>query len=134
VRLVEAAQHGIDARLIALPLPTEPRDDIAVESAAAQRLKWRPNAAKAVLLMTDAPPHEKNVAATIEAAQPLRSRGVQIVPVAASGVDDTAQYVLRTMAALAQGRYIFLTDDSGVGDEHAEPGRPCPSRLSSPLY
>lgn len=93
--------------------------------AAAQQLQWRPDAAKAVLLVTDAPPHPEKVAATIEAAGQLRSRGVQIVPVAASGVEDTAQYVLRTMAALTQGRYIFLTDDSGVGDSHAEPDVAC---------
>jgi hypothetical protein len=55
----------------------------------------------------------------------LRSRGVQIVPVAASGVEDSAQYVLRSMAAVTQGRYIFLTDDSGVGDSHAEPDVAC---------
>ena len=29
------------------------------------------------------------------------------------------------MAALTQGRYIFLTDDSGVGNSHAEPDVAC---------
>lgn len=92
---------------------------------AATRLQWRPDAAKAVLLVADAPPHDDDIAAAMTAAQTLRSRGVQIVPVAASGVDDTAQYVMRTMAALTQGRYVFLTDDSGVGDAHAEPDVAC---------
>lgn len=92
---------------------------------AAGQLQWRADAAKAVLLVTDAPPHAENVAGTIEAAQRLRERGVQVVPVAASGVEDTAQYVLRTAAVLTQGRYIFLTDDSGVGDAHAEPDVAC---------
>lgn len=92
---------------------------------AAGRLQWRADAAKALLLVTDAPPHAENVPATIAAAQRLRARGVQIVPVAASGVEDSAQYVLRTAAVLTQGRYIFLTDDSGVGDAHAEPDVAC---------
>lgn len=92
---------------------------------AATRLQWRPNAAKALLLVTDAPPHEDAVASTLTTTQGLRAAGVQIVPVAASGVDDTAQYVLRTMAAMTQGRYVFLTDDSGVGDTHAEPDVAC---------
>jgi hypothetical protein len=91
----------------------------------AERLQWRPDAVKALLLVTDAPPHEDKVARTLDATQHLRMRGIQIVPVAASGVDDTAQYVMRTMAALTQGRYIFLTDDSGVGDAHAEPDVAC---------
>lgn len=93
--------------------------------AEAGRLQWRPDAAKAVLLVTDAPPHEDAIGATLDATQVLRSRGVQIVPVAASGVEDSAQYVMRSMAALTQGRYIFLTDDSGVGDSHAEPDVAC---------
>lgn len=93
--------------------------------AEAGRLQWRADAAKAVLLVTDAPPHEEAIGVTLDATQALRSRGVQIVPVAASGVEDSAQYVLRSMAALTQGRYIFLTDDSGVGNSHAEPDVAC---------
>ena len=93
--------------------------------AAATRLQWRADAAKALVLVTDAPPHEEGLAATLTTANALRSAGVQIVPVAASGVEDTAQYVLRTMAAMTQGRYVFLTDDSGVGDPHAEPDVAC---------
>jgi Mg-chelatase subunit ChlD len=93
--------------------------------AAAGRMQWRPDAAKALLFVADAPPHEEAMAATFAAAEKLRSRGVQIVPVAASGVEDSAQYVMRSMAALTQGRYIFLTDDSGVGNPHAEPDLAC---------
>ncbi len=93
--------------------------------AAAERMQWRPDAAKAMLLVADAPPHEEAIAPTLAATERLRSRGVQIVPVAASGVEDSAQYVMRTMAALTQGRYIFLTDDSGVGNPHAEPDLAC---------
>jgi len=93
--------------------------------AAAAKLDWRPSAAKALVLLTDAPPHDGDVAPAFEATARLRSAGVQIVPVAASGVDDTAQYVLRAFAAVTQGRYIFLTDDSGIGESHAEPDAAC---------
>ena len=93
--------------------------------AAAAAMQWRPGAAKAVLLVADAPPHEDGLESTLASTERLRSMGVQIVPVAASGVEDTAQYVMRTMAALTQGRYIFLTDDSGVGNPHAEPDVAC---------
>ena len=93
--------------------------------AAAERMQWRPEAAKAMLLVADAPPHDEAIPATLRAVQDLRSHGVQIVPVAASGAEDTAEYVMRTMAVLTQGRYIFLTDDSGVGNPHAEPDVSC---------
>jgi Mg-chelatase subunit ChlD len=92
---------------------------------AAERMQWRTDAAKALLLVADAPPHEDAIPATLTAAEKLRSRGVQIVPVAASGVEENAEYVMRTMAALTQGRYIFLTDDSGIGNPHAEPDVAC---------
>jgi hypothetical protein len=32
---------------------------------------------------------------------------------------------MRAAAQLTQGRYLFLTDDSGVGGEHKEPSIPC---------
>ena len=93
--------------------------------AAAGRMQWRPGAAKAMLLVADAPPHAEALAPTLASTQKLRALGVQVVPVAASGVEHSAEYVMRTMAALTQGRYIFLTDDSGVGNSHAEPNLAC---------
>jgi len=92
---------------------------------AAGRMQWRADAAKALLLVADAPPHREGIAATIDAAERLRARGVHIVPIAASGVEDSAQYVMRAMAVLTQSRYIFLTDDSGIGNAHAEPDIAC---------
>ena len=32
---------------------------------------------------------------------------------------------MRAAAQLTGGRHIFLTDDSGVGNQHAEPSIPC---------
>ena len=32
---------------------------------------------------------------------------------------------MRAMAAVTQSRYIFLTDDSGIGNPHAEPDVDC---------
>ncbi|MGV3482702.1 MAG: vWA domain-containing protein [Sphingobium sp.] len=98
---------------------------VAQAMAAAERMEWRPGAAKAILLVADAPPHEEDFGPTLASTERLRARGVQIVPVAASGVEESAEYVMRTMAALTQGRYIFLTDDSGVGNPHAEPNLAC---------
>jgi len=91
----------------------------------ANRFDWREDAAKVLLHVADAPPHAERAAAAWEQALALRSRGVHIVPVAASGVADDAQYLMRSMAALTQGRYLFLTDDSGVGLPHDEPDVPC---------
>ncbi|QIL21409.1 vWA domain-containing protein [Thermomonas sp. HDW16] len=91
----------------------------------ANRFDWRKDATKVMLHVADAPPHDELADEAWEQARALRARGVHIVPVAASGVADEAQYLMRSMAALTQSRYIFLTDDSGVGLPHAEPDVPC---------
>ena len=86
---------------------------------------WRPDAVKSLLLVADAPPHDENVALTWRATEHLRAQRVHIVPVAASGVADKAEYVMRAMAAATQSRYTFLTDDSGIGNPHAAPAIDC---------
>lgn len=88
-------------------------------------LDWRPDAVKSLLLVADAPPHDDKVGLTWRAAEVARAKRIHIVPVAASGVADTAEYAMRAMAALTQSRYIFLTDDSGVGNPHAPPAVDC---------
>jgi Mg-chelatase subunit ChlD len=86
---------------------------------------WRPDAVKSLLLVADAPPHDNLQGRAFIAAEAARARRIQIVPVAASGVDDRAEYFMRAVAAATQSRYIFLTDDSGIGNPHAEPDVDC---------
>jgi Mg-chelatase subunit ChlD len=88
-------------------------------------LNWRNDAVKSMLLVADAPPHSGDVPLTWTATEVARAKRIQIVPVAASGVDDAAQYIMRAMAAATQSRYAFLTDDSGIGNAHAEPSVDC---------
>jgi hypothetical protein len=97
--------------------------DLALARAVAQ--DWRPDAVKSLLLVADAPPHDENIGKAWRAAEAARAGRIQIVPVAASGVADTAEYVMRAMAAATQSRYIFLTDDSGIGNPHAPPAVDC---------
>jgi len=90
-------------------------------------LSWRaePNVAKLMFFVADAPQHtgtEPRVKAAVEAAV---QKNVHVYPVAASGVDASAELTLREAAQYTGGRYLFLTDDSGVGNTHAEPHIPC---------
>lgn len=87
--------------------------------------EWRDDAVKTLLLVADAPPHDRDIATTWLAAKHLRHERVHIVPVGASGVAETAEYVMRAMAAATQSRYTFLTDDSGIGNPHAPPAIDC---------
>jgi von Willebrand factor type A domain len=92
---------------------------------AAMKLNWRANSTKIALLVADAPPHESGITATWNSALLARKNQIHIVPVAASGVDKKAEFLMRSMAAVTNSRYIFLTDDSGVGNSHAEPTADC---------
>lgn len=87
--------------------------------------EWREDAVKTLLLVADAPPHNADIPLTWLAAEHLRKNRVHIVPVGASGVADTAEYVMRAMAAVTQSRYTFLTEDSGIGNPKAPPAIDC---------
>lgn len=95
---------------------------------AALQQHWRtaqPEVAKLVFWVADAPPHagEGNALAAL-ARQAARSQ-IHVYPIASSGIDDATEYQMRATAQLTGGRYIFLTDDSGIGSSHAEPHIPC---------
>ncbi|MEL6616392.1 MAG: carboxypeptidase-like regulatory domain-containing protein, partial [Bacteroidota bacterium] len=92
---------------------------------AALDLDWRPSATRLLFLVADAPPHDGHIATTMDHVREARASGIRIYPLAASGVGDTAELVMRTAAALTQGRHLFLTDDSGVGNTHQEPKVEC---------
>ena len=87
--------------------------------------EWREDAIKVNMLVADAPPHDGDISATWDSALISRSRGIHIVPLAASGVDKTAEFLMRGMAQMTNGRFMFLTDDSGIGNPHAEPTVDC---------
>ena len=91
----------------------------------AAQLNWRDDAVKSLLLVGDAPPHDRDVPQTWLAAEHLRAERVHVIPVGASGVADVAEYIMRAMAAATQSRYTFLTDDSGIGNPHAKPAIDC---------
>lgn len=88
-------------------------------------LDWRRDAVRVAMLVADAPPHTEDLAATWAVANDAREGRIHILPVAASGVAEDAEYVMRGMAALTDSRYLFLTDDSGVGLPHEAPTVKC---------
>lgn len=89
------------------------------------KFEWREDAVKINMLVADAPPHDGDISETWDSALFSRSRGIHIVPLAASGIDPTAEFLMRAMGQITGGRYLFLTDDSGIGNPHAEPTVDC---------
>ena len=89
-----------------------------------QKLSWDEDApAKLVFLILDAPAHlnESVISSMHKSITAFAGQGIKIIPVAASGVDKSCEFMLRFFAISTGGTYAFLTDDSGVGGSHIAP-------------
>jgi Mg-chelatase subunit ChlD len=99
-------------------------EDMNAGLEAMMRQGWSRDAVPQMLfLLADAPPQQ--YAGTDytyhEAIADAAAKGIAIFPVAASGVDKPTEFLFRAMAVMTGGKYVFLTDDSGVGESHEEP-------------
>lgn len=85
---------------------------------------WNDNASARILfLLLDAPPHyTQEVISSLELNLiKAAEKGIKIIPITASGIDKATEYLMRSFAILTNGTYVFITDDSGVGNNHLEP-------------
>jgi len=95
--------------------------------AAMNALSWRsdPDVARLAFWIADAPAHDDKGPAMAQDFAASRQRDIHLYPVSASGTDDLLELTMRSGAQLTGGRYLFLTNDSGIGDPHKEPEIPC---------
>jgi len=99
----------------------------AVEEAldnAVSKHSWSESAkARLLFLVLDAPPHytKARVEKLQEVVKKASANGIRIIPVASSGVDKETEFLLRCLGISTGGTYIFLTDDSGIGESHIQP-------------
>ena len=88
-------------------------------------LSWNTEArARVAFLVLDAPAHIDHdgvVASLRTSIRQFAARGIRIIPVLASTWDKTTEFMCRDFAIVTNGTYVFLTDDSGVGDSHLIP-------------
>ncbi len=90
---------------------------------AISELQWS-DAAKTriAFLLLDAPPHY-----TPEIKESLHNslskaaeKGIKIIPISASGIDKETEFLMRFFSIATNGTYVFITNDSGIGNEHLE--------------
>ena len=84
-------------------------------------LSWNASArARIAFLILDAPAHHNsNVIESLQNSIKLYAKhGIKLIPVAASGVDKDTEFMLRFFDLATGGTYVFLTDDSGIGNSH----------------
>lgn len=95
----------------------------ALEEAIYQQ-KWSENAiARIIFLVLDAPPHENpeviaDLKAQIRAAAKM---GIKIIPITASGIDRSTEFIMKSIAMSTGATYSFITDHSGIGGSHLAP-------------
>jgi hypothetical protein len=97
--------------------------DIALSEAVGKN--WNNDSATRIIFhVCDAPPHSNDQGVQTlyySAIKTAAQKGIRIIPVASSGIDLATEYLLRQEALMTGGTYIFLTDDSGIGNAHLSP-------------
>lgn len=85
-------------------------------------LQWSESATKLAFMVLDAPPHySQDVIKQIhQLTAQAASKGIHLIPVVASGIDKETEFLMRYMAIASNGTYVFITDDSGIGNAHLE--------------
>ncbi|WP_373522958.1 VWA domain-containing protein [Aquiflexum sp.] len=87
-------------------------------------LQWSSFAKTRLLfLVLDAPPHHRpdvllNLQKSIKTAA---AKGIKIIPITASGIDKETEFLMRFFAVSTNGTYVFITNHSGIGNDHLEP-------------
>lgn len=88
---------------------------------ALQELAWNEQATcKLAFLLLDAPAHHNNnvIKSLHKSVQTFAKNGIKIIPIAASGADENTEFMSRFFAIATGGTYVFITNDSGVGNDH----------------
>ncbi len=82
---------------------------------------WDKDSIKLAFLIFDAPPHSETSDKIYETVKRASEMGVHFVPVVSSNAERDTELFGRALAICTNGQYVFLTDDSGIGESHLEP-------------
>jgi hypothetical protein len=86
-------------------------------------LNWSTNArARILFLLLDAPPHyEPGIINDLHTyIKEAAKKGIKIIPITASGIDKETEFLMRYFSIKTNGTYVFITNHSGIGDNHLE--------------
>ena len=87
-------------------------------------LQWSTNAmSRVVFMVLDAPPHHETqiISEMNELIAFASQKGIKLIPVVASGIDKETEFLMRYTAIATNGTYVFITNHSGIGNDHLEP-------------
>ncbi|MCC6818492.1 MAG: T9SS type A sorting domain-containing protein [Bacteroidia bacterium] len=79
---------------------------------------------KILFILLDAPPHsnvEAHKAKIRKSIEKAAKMGIRIIPISASGIDKSTEFLLKYFAIATNGEYIYITNDSKIGNFHIQP-------------
>ncbi|MDP2176142.1 MAG: T9SS type A sorting domain-containing protein [Bacteroidota bacterium] len=97
--------------------------DVAIEQGINQ-LGWsNQHNPKIMFLVLDAPPHqdESSKKRMRDAITKAAELGIRIIPITASGIDKSTEFLMKYLAISTGGEYVYITDDSKIGNSHMKP-------------
>jgi len=86
-------------------------------------LQWSNEAkTRIAFLLLDAPPHHKqDVISDLQSSiKEAAQKGIKVIPITASGIDKETEFLMRFFSLSTNGTYVFITNDSGIGNDHIE--------------
>ena len=92
--------------------------EVAMKEAVSKQ--WSENSTKLIIHVADAPSHNDDVQKWATEAFNAASKGIKIITVSGSDTSKQAEYLFRSQSIITGGQYVFLTDDSGIGNGHIE--------------
>ncbi len=82
---------------------------------------WKQDTVKIAFMIFDAPPHGEDSEQVDNAVRAAAEKGIRLIPIISSNSERETELFGRAAAITTGGDYVFLTDDSGIGDSHLEP-------------
>lgn len=81
---------------------------------------------KMIFHVLDAPPHAEQTNKTkyYDAVLTAAEKGIRFCPVLCSGAAALTEYLAREAAVYTGSTFVFVTDDSGIGNAHHDPNLP----------
>ena len=81
---------------------------------------------KLIFHVLDAPPHSNtaNIERYNSSVVAAAAKGIRICPILCSGAENLTEYLVRQAAIYTGGTFIYVTDDSGIGNSHHDPDLP----------
>ena len=89
-----------------------------------EELQWSEDAkTRIAFLLLDAPPHYNSqvIGDLQNSIKEAARKGIKIIPITASGIDKETEFLMRFFSITTNSTYVFITNDSGIGNDHLEP-------------